>query len=251
MTMIETRTVGDVLELRMARPPVNALNDAMLAALLEELRAAALGPARAIVLSGRPGLFSAGLDVPELIGKDPAGMRAFWTLFFDVQRQLAASPLPVAAAITGHSPAGGAVLAMYCDYRVMAQGSFTIGLNEVAVGIHPGPVIHALLRRVVGARRAELLLASGRMMSPDEALAMGLVDELAPPAAVVDRAFAWAQHIADLPSAAVADTRAIARADLIELVRTAGMEGQESPGDHWFDPETQATLRALVRRLKK
>jgi 3,2-trans-enoyl-CoA isomerase len=251
MSLIEARTVGDIVELRMARPPVNALNDAMLTALLEALREAAKGSARAIVLSGRPGLFSAGLDVPELMTKDRAGMRAFWKLFFDVQRQLAGSPLPIAAAITGHSPAGGAVLAMYCDYRVMAQGAFGIGLNEVAVGIHPGPVIHGVLRRVVGPRRAELLLATGRILTPEEALAVGLVDELASPADVIERAFAWALEVVRLPRAAVADTRAMARADLIELVRTAALEGQHSPGDHWFEPETQAALRALVEKLKK
>ena len=251
MSLIETRMVGEVIELRLARPPVNALNDAVLAALIDALRAAAKGPARAIMLSGRPGVFCAGLDVPELMTKDRAAMREFWKLFFDVQRDLAACPLPLVAAITGHSPAGGAVLAMYCDYRVMAQGPFKIGLNEVAVGIHPGPVIHGLLRRVVGPRRAELLLCTGRMMSPDEALAFGIVDELTAPNDVVESALAWAQQVVRLPPAAVAATRAIARADLVELVRTAALDGNQSPGDHWWDPETQAALQALVQKLKK
>ncbi len=249
--MIETRSVGDVLEIRLARPPVNALNDAMLTAIHDALIAAIDGPARAIVLAGRPGVFSAGLDVPALLGKNAAEMRVFWRLFFDVQRLIAGSPVPIACAITGHSPAGGAVLAMYCDYRVMAQGAFKIGLNEVAVGIHPGPVIHGVLKRVVGARRAELLLASARMMTPDEALAIGLVDELVAPEEVVDRAIAWAQNLARLPAAALAATRLLARADLIEIVRTAGIAGDESLGDHWFDLETQAALRAMVAKLKK
>jgi enoyl-CoA hydratase/carnithine racemase len=249
--MIETRSIGDVLEIKLARPPVNAFNDAMLSAIRDALAAAVRGPARALVLSGRPGMFSAGLDVPALLGKNAAEMHAFWQLFFDVQRQIAGCPLPIACAITGHSPAGGAVLAMYCDYRVMAQGGFKIGLNEVAVGIHPGPVIYGILRRVVGARRAELLLASARMLTPDEALAIGLVDELAPPEEVVDRAIAWAQNLARLPAAALAATRALARADLIEIVRTAGIEGEDPLERHWFEPETQAALRAMVARLKK
>lgn len=249
--MIETRMIGNVLELRLARPPVNALNDALLTALLEALRAAADGPARAIVLCGRPGLFSAGLDIPELLRKDRAGMLAFWRLFFDVQRQLAASPVPVAAAITGHSPAGGAVLAMYCDYRVMARGPYGIGLNEVAVGLYPGPVIHAVLRRLVGPRRAELLLSTGRLMTPEEALAFGFVDELAPEAEVVERAVGWAEQTARLPPLALARTRAMARADLVELVRDAGRDEHDTPGEHWFHPQTQASLKALVERLKK
>jgi enoyl-CoA hydratase/carnithine racemase len=251
MSLIETRTVGDVIELKMARPPVNALNGALLTDLLEALRTAASGPARAIVLSGRPGLFSAGLDIPELLAKDPAAMMAFWRLFFDVQRQLAGSPVPIVAAITGHSPAGGAVLAMYCDYRVMAQGKYGIGLNEVAVGLYAGPVIHAVLRRVVGPRRAELLLSTGRLMSPDEALAFGFVDELAPEPDVVARAFEWAQQTARLPQMAQAATRTLARSDLMDLVRDAGLDERDTPARLWFSPETQATLKALVERLKK
>lgn len=254
MSHIETRAVGDVLEVRMARAPVNAMNDALLTELLATLRATAQGPARAIVLSGLPGIFSAGLDVPELMTKDAAGMRAFWKLFFDVQRQLAGSPIPVVAAITGHSPAGGAVFAMYCDYRVMAEGAFKIGMNEVAVGIHPGPVLHGVLKRLVGARHAELLLATARMMTAAEALRFGFVDELAPSGEVVERAFAWSQQTLQLPAAAYAATRALARADLIELVRTAALEGHESggsPADRWWDPETQAVLGMLVHKLKK
>jgi enoyl-CoA hydratase/carnithine racemase len=254
LSLIETRSVGEVLEVRMMRAPVNAMNDALLQELLEALRAAALGPARAIVLSGMPGIFSAGLDVPELMTKDAAGMRSFWKLFFDVQRQLAGSPIPVTAAITGHSPAGGAVFAMYCDYRVMAAGAFRIGMNEVAVGIHPGPVLHGVLKRLVGTRHAELLLSTARMMTSEEALRFGFVDELVPPGEVVDRALAWSQKTLQLPAAAYAATRAIARADLIELVRTAGLEGIAQDGslaDHWWDPETQAVLTMLVQKLKK
>lgn len=254
MSLIETRAVGEVLEVRMARAPVNAMNGALLEELLAALRGAAQGPARAIVLSGLPGVFSAGLDVPELVTKDAAGMRAFWKLFFDVQRQLAGSPVPVAAAITGHSPAGGAVFSMYCDYRVMAEGAFKIGMNEVAVGIHPGPVLHAVLQRLVGPRHAELLLCTARMMTAAEALRFGFVDELAPPADVVDRAIAWSQQTLQLPAAAYAATRALARADLIEMVRTVALEDREgagSPADHWWDPETQAVLTMLARKLKK
>ncbi|HZF15606.1 MAG TPA: enoyl-CoA hydratase/isomerase family protein [Steroidobacteraceae bacterium] len=251
MSLVETRRTGDVVEVRMARAPVNAMNDALLTDLLETLRAEGRGPARAIVLSGLPGVFSAGLDVPALMAKDAAGMKDFWRLFFDVQRALAGSPVPVVAAITGHSPAGGAVFAMYCDYRIMAEGAFKIGLNEVAVGIHPGPVLHAVLKRLVGTRHAELLMGTARMMTPVEAQRFGFVDELVAPVGVVDRAIAWAQQTLQLPASAYLATRAIARADLIELVRTAGLEAQGSPGDHWWDPETQAVLTMLVHKLRK
>ena len=100
--------------------------------------------ARALVLSGREGMFSAGLDVPVLIELEREELSRALGAFFDAIEALAASAVPVAAAITGHSPAGGAVLSLCCDWRVMAEGDFTIGLSEVRIGI-PVPRILAEL----------------------------------------------------------------------------------------------------------
>jgi enoyl-CoA hydratase/carnithine racemase len=88
-------------------------------------------------------------------------------------------------------------------------------------------------------------------MSPDEALAFGFVDELAPEPDVVARAFEWAQQTARLPQMAQAATRTLARSDLMDLVRDAGLDERDTPARLWFSPETQATLKALVERLKK
>ena len=152
--MIETLDHGSVQEIRIARPPVNALDSELLVTLIDALRAACVREARAIVVSGTPGMFSAGLDVPQLLGYSRVQMREFWSYFFGAQQALAACPVPVVAALTGHSPAGGAVLAIQCDHRVMAEGKYRIGLNEVQVGLYPGPTIYAALRRLVGTLRA-------------------------------------------------------------------------------------------------
>jgi enoyl-CoA hydratase/carnithine racemase len=107
------------------------------------------------------------------------------------------------------------VLALCCDYRVMAQGEYAIGLNEVVVGIPlPGPVFE-LLARAVGRRHAERCAVSGRMLPPAEALAIGLVDELAPPEEVVARAVGRCHELLRLPAQAMLETRALARADLV------------------------------------
>src|ERR1700710_1596046 len=107
-------------------------------------------------------------------------MAAAWRVFSLLIRALAASPIPIAAAITGHAPAGGTVLALYCDWRVMAEGDFKAGLNEVRVGLALPPVILAALRRQVGPRQAERLATAGLLLPPVEAERAGLVDELAP-----------------------------------------------------------------------
>jgi enoyl-CoA hydratase/carnithine racemase len=249
--MIEITDHGRIRELRLARPPANALNPALLERLAAELDAAGASGAQAIVISGRPGMFTGGLDVPELLQLDRRQILSAWKVFFDVQARLAASPLPVAAAITGHSPAGGAVLALYCDYRVMADGAFKIGLNEVQVGLCPGPVIYAVLRRLVGPRHADQLISSGLLLSPAQALEVGLVDRIVPESEVVPAALAWAQAIAALPPKAVAATRRFARQDLIDLLHGLGPQDYETMVAAWFSDETQRTLRALVERLKK
>src|SRR5688572_31636158 len=115
-------------------------------------------------------MFSAGLDVPSLLALDRAGIVRFWGEFFGLVRAIARSPIPTVAAIGGHSPAGGAVLAIFCDYRVMARGSYRIGLNEVQVGLTVPEIIQAALRRLVGAYRAERLMVAGAMLESEDAL---------------------------------------------------------------------------------
>ena len=132
-------------------------------------------------------------------------------------RAIASSPVPIVAAITGHAPAGGTVLALFCDYRIMAQGDFRLGLNEVAVGIPLPPVILGGLRRLVGARAAERLGVSGALISPEQALAVGLVDEVAPAEQVVERARDWCMQMLALPHEAMTATRRLARADMVDL----------------------------------
>lgn len=242
-------------ELRLARPPVNALDPGLVRRLREAVEAAPGHGARALLLSGSPGLFSAGLDVPALMQLDRAAFRVFWAEFFGLCAALARSPIPVAAAITGHSPAGGAVLAILCDYRVMARGSpaakpFRIGLNEVQVGLTVPECIQAAMRRLIGNHRAERLLVAGAMLEPEAAHAIGLVDELADDDSVVPRALTWLGDLLKLPSHAMIATRRLARADLAAVFAEPEKLPVEDFLDGWYAPETQAVLAALVARLK-
>jgi enoyl-CoA hydratase/carnithine racemase len=249
--MIVTTNHGAVRELRLDRPPVNAISPELVTALHEAVTRAPGEGARALVLSGSPGRFSGGLDVPILADFDRPAMEKLWQDFYRLLLALAASPIPIAAAITGHSPAGGAVLATYCDYRIMADGELKIGYNEVAVGIPMPIAILKCVARLVGPRQAERLCGGGLLISPQEAQRIGLVDELVPLDRVVERAIEWAQGIITLPPNAMSKTRAAAREDLVRLME----EGLATEGgllvDNWFSDETQATLRAIVERMKK
>ena len=159
--MILTIEHGPVRELRLNRPPVNALSPELIGVLLQAVEAAPEDGKRALVLSGLPGIFSAGLDVPALLKLDRPAMEVVWRNFYALMRALGSSPIPIAAAITGHAPAGGTVLALFCDWRVAAKGDWKIGLSEVQVGLPLPPVILSALRRLVGAHTAERLAVAG------------------------------------------------------------------------------------------
>ncbi len=138
--LIETTDHGDIREIRLARAPVNALNTELCRALIDALNAALDHGTRGIVLAGNPKIFSAGMDVPYLLslGDNRNALLDAWQAFFGAARTLAESRVPVVAAITGHAPAGGCVLALCCDYRVMARSAdparpFALGLNETKV----------------------------------------------------------------------------------------------------------------------
>jgi len=248
--MLESNRHGDILELKLARPPVNALNPALVRALREAIVNAPGQGARAIVLSGNKGLFSAGLDVVELLTLDHAGMTAFWHDFVALVSAIGRSPIPTVAAISGHSPAGGAVLAIFCDYRVMARGTYRIGLNEVQVGLTVPEIIQAALRRLVGPYRAERLMVAGAMLESEEAQRVGFVDELVDVDHVATRAIEWCRATIALPHEAMTTTRRIARADLHQALDEAGRFPAQEFAARWFGNEAQTTLKGLVAKLK-
>lgn len=247
--LIETQH-DQIIELRLNRPPVNAINPELLRELHEFVNKVHNNQidAKALVISGSPGVFSAGLDVPALLQFDRTSMGEFWADFFDVWKKLATLPIPVAVALTGHSPAGGTVLSLFCDYRVLAEGQYKVGLNEVQVGlVAPQPIVYAL-QRLIGVRAAERHLVAGDLILPNDALEIGLVDELAPPDQVVEQALNWCRKHLQLPEHAMLASRQLARADLHQVFAQADAGDQFL--DQWFSPQTQQVLQALAARLK-
>lgn len=236
--------------LRMIRPPVNALGPEMLAALGDGVRAAPGDGATAVVLAGAERIFTGGLDIVWLLGLDRRGLEDALARFFDTMLAFAESRVPVAAAIRGHSPAGGAVLAMLCDRRVMSAEGGAIGLNEVRIGIPLPAVVVDLAVRTVGRRRAESMCVEGTLLPPSEALAAGLVDELAPSDEVVDRAVEWCRGVAGAPALALEWTRRLCRADLVDLVERHRLADVARLAEVWASPAVQRPLSDALARLK-
>ncbi len=249
--MLSTTRHEAVLELRLDRPPANALSPELLTTLRDAVAQAPDSGARAVVLSGAAGMFSAGLDVPRFLELDRDAVRAAWRLFFDTMRALALSPIPVVAALTGHAPAGGCVLALCCDWRVLADGRFKLGLNEVAVGVRvPLPILTAA-EEVVGPRTAARMCTTAELFDVADALALGLVDEVVPAETVVARALERAAAWAALPPRTLDGTRRLVRRRLAAAFEEMDEEEElERFLDEWFGEECQGALRGLVERLK-
>ena len=146
--MITVIDHGRIRELRLNRPPANALTPELLDELRQQIENAPAHSVGALVLSGAPGMFSAGLDIPALTKLDREQITGLWKKLYATIGALACSRIPICAAITGHAPAGGTVLAIVCDWRIAAQGNFQIGVSEVQVGLPLPPVILHGLRRL-------------------------------------------------------------------------------------------------------
>ena len=266
---------------RMNRGPANALSLELCAELSEALRAigkaspgrpAAGKTTTAVVLaSSVRGIFSAGLDIAgELYEPDPARLPSFWwhvqQLFLDVYGR---TDLSIVAALGGHAPAAGCMLALSCDYRVMvSEGAApgrppAIGLNESRLGIVAPPWMAKQYTDVLGHRRGELALLEGTLFPPNAALDHGLVDELVPPlppggsgesdwgTAPEEAALAKARELVAIPQGARAAVKELTRTPLVEDL----LANREEDTEHFCrfvssDP-VQRKIGAYLEALKQ
>lgn len=249
--MLQLHDHGPVRELRLDRPPVNALNPELLKALRAQLVQAKTDAVAAVVLSGAPGRFSGGLDVPALLALPADQLREAWVALFDLLHELAHAPMPLVAALTGHSPAGGTVLSLYADHRIMAEGKYLVGLNEVQVGLSVPHVLYTALSHIVGTRQAHRLAMTGMLIDAAEAHRVGLVDDLVPVDKVIPSAIAWAEDLLKRPRNAMLKTRQLARQHLQAAFASVTPTLIDDVVQTWYSEETQATLKQLVSRLKK
>ena len=211
--------VDDVAHIAIDDGKANALSHAIIDSLNDALDRA-VAPAKAIVLSGRPGRFSAGFDLSVMKG-GPDAVRDLVRAGALVSMRLYELERPVVAACTGHALAAGAILLMSADVRVGAAGPFKIGLNEVAIGM-PIPVFAAeLARDRLSRRHLTAATALATIYDPVGAVDAGYLDTVVGPDAVVDEALARAATLAaTLNLRAFAGTRATMRGAVARHVRS-------------------------------
>lgn len=167
-----------VATLALQRPPVNSLNLDVLKEISSSLTELEKSKCRGLILtSNAKTVFSAGLDILEVYKPSLDRLTDFWKTLQDVWIKLYGSSFPTVAVINGHAPAGGCLLAVSCEYRIMVK-NYTIGLNETQLGLIAPQWFISSMRNVIGHRQTELASTLGRLFKTDEALKIGLIDEL-------------------------------------------------------------------------
>jgi enoyl-CoA hydratase/carnithine racemase len=192
LVSVERRDDG-VAVLRLDNPKVNAMSTALLAELRDAADDLTADPPGAVVVFGGDRVFAAGADISEFGG--PEEGRRIGAAFRDALGAVAAIPRFTIAAITGVALGGGCELALACDWRICAEGA-RLGQPEILLGIIPGGGGTQRLPRLVGVARAKEIILTGRQVTADEALRIGLVDEVVPAGEVLDRALAKAAELA-------------------------------------------------------
>lgn len=181
--IVELDDATGVAVMKMKNPPVNSLSLELLTEFSITIEKLEMDRScRGLILtSAVPKIFSAGLDITEMCGKSAEHYAAFWRAVQELWLKLYGSNMVTIAAINGSSPAGGCLMAMCCDFRIMADNpKFAIGLNETQLGIVAPFWFKDTMTNVLGYRMTEQSLQLGQMYSPPEALKIGLVDQLVP-----------------------------------------------------------------------
>lgn len=231
------------------RGKVNALNEAVVAQLGEGLEGLADDPqVAAVILSGRGSFFSFGFDVPGFMQHPRTAFGEFVRSFTRLYLYLFTFPKPVVAALNGHAIAGGCMLATACDYRLMATGKAKIALNEIAFGATVPAGSVEMLKACVGQRNAGTILYSGAMLSAEEALELGLVDEVASTEELPAAAKNVALDLAEKDGVAFKSMKRLLRGPVAQTIRATEEDSIAEFLDIWYSESTRRQRKKIEIR---
>jgi enoyl-CoA hydratase/carnithine racemase len=240
----------DVAIVELSRPKAHAINHLLaneLSQCFADLDAAE--HVSAVILTGSGSIFSAGLDLKELYNYSEDELDRFWQAFGRMVVDLSRFSKPFVTAINGHAPAGGCVLALCADYRIMAQEGGRIGLNEVAVGVVlPSPVVE-LSRFTIGSEKTSHMVLNATLMDPEEAHAFGLVNELCPADLLVEVCLKRVNKWLAFDQTAWRHAKFATRVPLMERIQMPFTDGYGATVRHWWSPQTRQALGEQIAKL--
>ena len=229
MSDITIEQRGNVALLTVDRPPANAMSPELLQEGIAAAREVEASDAAAVVITGQPGFFSAGLDLKIAPTLDADGQRDLVRGINELFAAWFAFPRPVVCAVNGHAIAGGLILALCGDWRVVGSvGKF--GLTELAAGVPYPAVASLVVRHELAAPVARQLMLKADLVDAAEAMRLGLFDERVPDEQVIDRALEVAGEMAALPQAAYWKTKRDLRGAGIDALEALTRGDAEAEG---------------------
>lgn len=237
--------------LTLARPPANGLDIEMTEEIAEAFEALATSDSAAAILTGEGKAFCAGLDLKAIPRYSEAELRRLLDAINRMATAVYACPVPVTAAINGHAIAGGFVLALCCDWKIVTDAPLQTGLTEVRVGVPYPAAALEVVRNELHPKVLRELVLFGKTMTSAEALAAGIFDESAPAERLLERAMHKAREAAALPRYSFATIKGQLRRRALERCRAA-VSGEDEPlHDGWIKGDIAAAASTVLHRPAK
>ena len=250
--MIKSYQKNQIQIIELNRPKVNAIDDSLIRSLNIELDKIERNDSiKGLILTGQSGVFSAGLDIVSLYNKDKEYMETFWLMFSSLLLRIYRYPKLVFSAISGHSPAGGTVISIMTDYRVMSKGNYVIGLNEVAVGLSMPIGIGRVFQSLLGERIAEKMTLTGKLVNPEEAESIGLIDEVVESDNLLNHSIETMNKWLKLPFNKQIQSKLSLRKEVIDLMVDTVKKENDNFINAWFSDECRMTMKKIINKLSK
>ena len=250
--MIKVSQKDQIQILELNRPKVNAIDESLIKSLNSELDKIEKNDSiKGLILTGQAGIFSAGLDIVSLYDKDREYMESFWFLFSSLLLRIYRYPKLIFSAISGHSPAGGTVISIMTDYRIMSKGNYVIGLNEVAVGLSMPIGIGRVFQSLLGERVAEKMTLTGKLVNPKEAEEIGLIDEVVESEKLLNHSIDTMNKWLKLPFNKQIESKLSLRKEVIDLMIDTVEKENDNFINAWFSDECRITMEKIINKISK
>ena len=249
--MIDVNYDKSIATIKLNRGVTNALNMEMVQELtktLDDLRVNS--DIRALVLtSTNEKFFSIGFDIPNLFELPRDDFSEFYKAFNQACMALYTFPKPTMTGLTGHAIAGGCILALCCDYRIIGEGRKLIGLNEIKLGVPVPYLADCILQSIVGAREARDTVEFGEFYTAEIALKKGLVNEVVPQTDVMARASEKAETLSLMSPIAYRRIKENRTERVEARIQSRWEERQRSFVELWYSEEARKRLREAMEKF--
>jgi enoyl-CoA hydratase len=249
--MIERTDNNGITTLRLAHGKASVLDIELVEGFARVIAEVTASDTRAVILTGTGSIFSAGVDLFRLVEGGREYADRFVPALSRMLLELFAFPKPLIVAVNGHAIAGGCIFTLAGDYRLMSAGNGRIGIPELLVGVPFPPSVIEAIRFALPPQHLQMLMYTGRTFLPDDALRLGIVDEVVDAASLSARAEEMARHFASLPARAFALAKRQLRDKAIDRARHYSNELDAEIQELWGDPSTIEGVRAYLAKTVK